>query len=138
MKLDISGIAAGDRCGFGTFGQYSATLAVSRDDRGAARLAMDVIESTETGPVVKDRAPPIAFAGSTLWIGLDLDFTTDQGRLSYSRDGKRWVAAGGAFPLAFAWRTGTFQGQQMVLSCYNAKPGNGYLDIDRFTLRAAR
>ena len=138
VKLDISGIAAGDRCGFGTFGQYSATLAVSRDDRGAAQLVMDVIESTETGPAVKDRTPPIAFAGSTLWIGLDLDFTTDRGRLSYSRDGKRWVAAGGAFPLAFAWRTGTFQGQQMALSCYNAKPGNGYLDIDRFTLRAAR
>ena len=138
VKLDIRNIAAGDRCGFGTFGQYSATLAVTRDGQGAARLATEVIESTDNGPVTKARTAAVGFAGPTLWVGLDLDFTTDRGRLSYSRDGKRWQAAGGDFPLAFAWRTGTFQGQQMALSCYNPKPGKGFLDVDSFTLRAQR
>ena len=95
-----------------------------------------MIESTEQGPKTIDRVAPLAFDGATLWIGLDLDFTTDRGRLSYSRDGVRWQAAGGDFPLAFAWRTGTFQGQQMALSCYNPMPGAGYLDVDSFTLRA--
>ncbi|KQM66988.1 MULTISPECIES: glycoside hydrolase family 43 protein [unclassified Sphingomonas] len=138
VKLDIRHIASGDRCGFCTFGQYSATLAVTRDNRGAASLAMDVIESTEKGPAVDTRMKAAPFTGNTLWIGLDLDFTTDRGRLSYSRDGVRWQAAGGDFPLAFAWRTGTFQGQQMALSCYNPTPGKGHLDVDSFTLRAPR
>jgi len=136
VKLDIRHVAPGDRCGFGTFGQYSATLAVTRNDRGAASLTMDVLESTDTGPVADRRMPATPFAGATLWIALDLDFTTDRGRLSYSGDGVRWQAAGGDFPLAFAWRTGTFQGEQMALSCYNPRPGTGYLDVDSFTLRA--
>ncbi|WP_082467866.1 MULTISPECIES: glycoside hydrolase family 43 protein [unclassified Sphingomonas] len=136
VKLDIRYVAAGDRCGFGTFGQYSATLAVTRNARGAAMLTMDMVESTEEGPVVRNRMPATPFAGTTLWISLDLDFTTDRARLSYSRDGVRWQAAGGDVPLAFAWRTGTFQGQQMALSCYNSTPGSGYLDVDSFTLRA--
>lgn len=136
VKLDIRHVGPGDRCGFGTFGQYSATLAVTRDARGAASLTMDVLESTETEPVADRRMAATPFAGPALWIALDLDFTTDRGRLSYSGDGVRWQAAGGDFPLAFAWRTGTFQGEQMALSCFNARPGNGYLDVDSFTLRA--
>ncbi|MGT2515985.1 glycoside hydrolase family 43 protein [Sphingomonas panni] len=136
VKLDIGHVASGDRCGFGTFGQYSATLAVTRDASGRPSLSMDVIESTDKGPSIDRRITAIPFAGRTLWIGLDLDFTTDRGRLSYSGDGVQWQAAGGDFPLAFAWRTGTFQGQQMALSCYNPAPGKGYLDVDSFRLRA--
>ena len=136
VKLDIGHVAPGDRCGFGTFGQFSATLAVTRDAKGAAVLSMEVIESTERGPSIERRVPAVPYTGSKLWIGLDLDFTTDRGRLSYSRDGVRWQATGGDFPLAFAWRTGTFQGQQMALSCYNPAPGRGHVDVDSFTLRA--
>lgn len=137
VKLDIAHVAKGDRCGFGTFGQYSATLAVTRDYRGAPSLSMDVIESTDDEPRIDRRVPAVPVRGDTLWMALDLDFTTDRGQLSYSGDGRRWQAVGGAFPLAFAWRTGTFQGQQMALSCYNPALGAGYLDIDSFTLKAA-
>jgi hypothetical protein len=63
-----------------------------------------------------------------------MDFETKQGQLAYSSDNKSWNEAGGAFPLAFDWRTGTFQGQQIALSCYNPAPSGGYLDIDSFTL----
>ena len=98
---------------------------------------MDVIESTEGGPRIDRRVQAVPVRGDALWMALDLDFTTDRGQLSYSGDGRRWQAVGGAFPLAFAWRTGTFQGQQMALSCYNPAPGAGYLDIDSFTLKAA-
>ncbi len=137
VKLDIAHVATGDRCGFGTFGQYSATLAVTRSQTGAASLAMDVIESTDNGPKVDRRVAAVPVDSRTLWMALDLDFTTDRGQLSYSSDGRRWQGIGGTFPLAFAWRTGTFQGQQMALSCYNPTPGAGYLDIDRFTLKPA-
>lgn len=138
VKLDIANIRSGDRCGFGTFGQYSATLAVTRDAKGAASLAMDLIESTDTGPNIDNRVAAQPIAGRDLWMAMDLDFTTDRGRLSYSSDGRRWQPIGGDFPLAFAWRTGTFQGEQMAIFCYNPAPGAGFLDVDSFTLKAAK
>ncbi len=63
-----------------------------------------------------------------------MDFGTKQGRVGYSLDNRLWTDVGTAFPLAFDWRTGTFQGQQIAISCYNPAPTGGYLDIDSFTL----
>ena len=40
----------------------------------------------------------------------------------------------GDFPLAFDWRTGTFQGEQYGLFCYNPTGGEGRLDVDSFSL----
>ncbi|GAA0329869.1 glycoside hydrolase 43 family protein [Sphingomonas oligophenolica] len=136
VKLDITHVRPGDRCGFGTLGQYSATIAASRAATGEPYLAMSVIESTEAGPKIDVRVAHQAIAGSRLWIGVDTDFTSDRAVLSYSVDGRHWQALGGSFPLAFAWRTGTFQGEQYALSCYNPRPSAGYLDVDSFTLAA--
>jgi beta-xylosidase len=138
VKLDIANIRRGDRCGFGTFGQYSAALSVTRSAKGPASLSMAVTESTEAGPKTDERAASVPITGTALWMGMDLDFTTARGRLSYSSDGQRWTPVGGEFPLAFAWRTGTFQGEQMAIFCYNPSPGAGFLDVDSFTLKAAR
>ena len=30
----------------------------------------------------------------------------------------------------FDWRTGTIQGEQYALFCYNPKPSEGYVDVD--------
>ena len=138
VKLDIANVRTGDRCGFGTFGQYSATLAVTRDAKGAASLSMDVLESTDAVPTTNRRIMAQPVSGRALWMAMDLDFSKDRGQLSYSSDGKRWQPIGGDFPLAFAWRTGTFQGEQMAIFCYNAVPGAGFLDVDSFTLKAAK
>ncbi|WP_448664210.1 glycoside hydrolase 43 family protein [Sphingomonas sp. CJ20] len=134
VKMDISHVRAGDRCGFGTFGQYSATIAASRGADGKPFLAMSVLESTDQGPKTDLRVARQPIAGSQLWVAVDADFTTDLGALSYSLDGARWTPLGGAFPLAFAWRTGTFQGEQFAISCFNPQPSTGYLDVDSFTL----
>ncbi|KQN81878.1 glycoside hydrolase family 43 protein [Sphingomonas sp. Leaf62] len=138
VKLDIANIRPGDRCGFGTFGQYSATLSVTRAANGAPSLAMEVLESTEAGPRTDRRVAAQPVGGRALWMAMDLDFTIDRGRLSYSSDGRRWQPIGGDFPLAFAWRTGTFQGEQMAISCYNPAPSAGFLDVDSFTLKASK
>jgi hypothetical protein len=39
---------------------------------------------------------------------------------------------GGEFDLAFDWRTGTFQGEQFAVFCFNPQPGDGFLDVDSF------
>ncbi|CDO36541.1 glycoside hydrolase 43 family protein [Novosphingobium sp. KN65.2] len=135
VKLDIAGLRAGDRCGFGTFGQYSATIAASRDPKGHPFLRMSVLESTVSGPREDVRIAEVTISGSDLWLAANADFTTDKGSLSYSVDGKDWVPLGGTFPLAFAWQTGTFQGEQFALSCFNTQSEGGFLDIDSFILQ---
>ena len=39
---------------------------------------------------------------------------------------------GGEFRLAFDWRTGTFQGEQFAIFCFNRNPGNSFVDVDWF------
>jgi hypothetical protein len=95
---------------------------------------MAVLESRQEGPKTDLRVAEQPISGKTVWLGIDADFTTDRGTLSYSLDGRRWTDLGGTFPLAFAWRTGTFQGEQFAIFCYNPKPSTGFLDVDSFTL----
>ncbi|WP_254657303.1 hypothetical protein [Sphingobium fuliginis] len=95
---------------------------------------MMLTESTMDGPKTEVRVPSLSIAGRTLWLRADMDFDAKLGRVAYSLDNRKWAEVGGSFPLAFDWRTGTFQGQQIALSCYNPAPAGGYLDVDSFTL----
>lgn len=134
VKIDTAGMRPGDVCGLGSFGKYSAQLSVVGGARGRRSLRMMLTESMKDGPRTEVRVPALSIPGRTLWLRIDMDFDSSQGRVAYSLDNRKWAEAGGAFPLAFDWRTGTFQGQQIALSCYNPAPAGGYLDIDSFTL----
>ena len=136
MKLDLAGIRAGDICGFGTFGKISAQLSVIGQANGTRALTMRVTDDTINGPKTDVREAAVRIQGNRLWLRTDTDFSKNIGRVGYSLDGKKWTDIGGDFPLAFDWRTGTFQGEQFAISCYNAQPGGGYLDVDSFTLSA--
>ncbi|WP_375194218.1 glycoside hydrolase 43 family protein [Sphingobium sp.] len=135
-KIDTGGIRPGDICGVGSFGKYNAQLSVVGGAKGTRSLRMQLTESTTQGPRTQVRIPSLPIAGRTLWLRTDMDFERKEGRVAYSSDNRRWTEVGGPFPLAFDWRTGTFQGQQFAISCYNSQPGGGYLDIDSFTLSA--
>lgn len=136
VKLDLSGIRPGDVCGFGTFGKVSAQLAVTGRADGSRALTMRVTDAAEDGPKTTVREAGIPLRATRLWLRTDTDFVRNIGRVAYSIDGRRWHGVGGSFPLAFDWRTGTFQGVQFALSCYNPRPGGGHLDVDGFTLAA--
>lgn len=133
-KLDLAGIRPGDVCGFGTFGKISAQLAVRGGQDGARALTMLVTDSTQDGPRAETRIPAVPIAPQEVWLRTDTDFTSATGRFAYSLDGTRWTALGGSFALRFDWRTGTFQGEQFALFCYNPGASGGYLDVDSFTL----
>jgi beta-xylosidase len=137
VKLDLSGIRPGDQCGFGTFGKISARLSVIGAATGRS-LRMEVIDSTTEGPKVEVRVPALPITGQRLWLRTDTDFDTSTGALAYSLDGRRWTVVGGSFPLRFDWRTGTFQGEQFAISCYNPDSSGGHLDVDSFTLSPLR
>ena len=133
-KVDVQGLQPGDLCGFGSFGKYSAQLSVAAAAVGHRSVRMQVTDSTQDGPQTEVRVPSLAIDAPTMWLRVDLDFETDLGRFAYSIDNRQWRDVGTPFPLAFDWRTGTFQGQQIALSCYNSGPDGGYMDIDSVTV----
>jgi len=134
VKLDVRGLAVGDACGFGTFGKFSGQLVVTRTADGRGALSARLVESTQDGPKTTPQGEAMPIPLADLWLSVEMDFTTDKAALGYSLDGKAWTAMPGDFPLAFDWRTGTFQGEQYGLFCYNPKGGEGRLDVDSFTL----
>lgn len=134
VVVDPAGIRPGDVCGFGTFGKFSAQIAVIGQPDGSRALSMRVTESTTSGSKTEVRGTAVPTSAPRLWLRTDMDFTAATASLSYSEDGRRFTPLGGTVPLVYDWRTGTFQGVQFALSCFNPGKAGGALDIDRFTL----
>ncbi|PZU56568.1 MAG: glycosyl hydrolase [Sphingobium sp.] len=132
VKLDTRGLRAGDQCGFGTLGKFNGQIAIVPEGSGRQRLAMRLVEDGRDGRVTHDGASGPLMPAGMLWLRTRMDFTNDKAQLAYSRNGRTWTDLGAPFPLAYDWRTGTFQGPQYALSCYNAAPNGGYLDVDWF------
>jgi Beta xylosidase C-terminal Concanavalin A-like domain len=68
-----------------------------------------------------------------IFLRTELDFDKRRGVCSYSLDEKHWTTLGGEFDLTFDWRTGTFQGEQFAIFCFNPQPGEGFVDVGSFT-----
>lgn len=130
VKLDLTNLQTGDVCGFGTLGKISAHIYATRESGGNITLGMKVRNDTVSG---ETRATGVPFAGTTLYLRTDMDFTTNLGTCSYSTDGVIWANLGGDFPLMFDWATGTFQGEQYAMFCYNPSSSTGFADVDSFT-----
>jgi hypothetical protein len=129
VKLDLSHLAPGDVCGFGTFGKFNSHIAITCGADGKLSLSMNVIED---GGKTETRVTGEPLGASELLLRTDLDFKQNRGTCSYSTDGTRWTNLGGEFRLAFDWRTGTFQGEQFAIFCFNRSPGDGFVDVDWF------
>ena len=78
------------------------------------------------------RAGTVPIPPADIFLRTDLDFVRNKGACSYSLDGQQWTTPGGEFDLAFDWRTGTFQGEQFAIFCFNPQPGDGFVDLDSF------
>ena len=135
--LDLANVKEGDVCGFGTLGKYNGHIAVVGGADGKLSLRMEVIEDTKEGRKAEVRVPSLPIAARKIFLRTDMDFKANMGEVAYSVDGKQWQGMGGSFKLGYDWRTGTFQGQQFALFCYNPKPGAGYLDVDSFEFTRA-
>jgi hypothetical protein len=61
-----------------------------------------------------------------------LDFIHNQGVCSDCLGQTQWKSPGGEFNPAFDWRTGTFQGEQFALCCFNPKTSSGFVNVDWF------
>ena len=134
VKFDLSHLQPGDICGFGTLGKTNGNIAVTCASPGSFTLSMNIIvpmDGTDTNlsTITVATAP---FTGTTIHLRTGLDFIQNLGALLYSADDMTWTQLGGQFNLAYDWATGTFQGEQFAIFCYNPQPGTGYLDVDWF------
>ncbi|BCU77583.1 beta-xylosidase [Luteolibacter sp. LG18] len=132
VKLDLRNLKPGDICGFGTLGKYNGHIAVNCQADGRLFLSMEVIEDTVGESRRAERVSHEAFEGKDLYLRTELDFRGGRARCAYSADGTAWRLLGGDFPATYDWRTGTFQGPQYAIFCYNSSPGPGLLDVDYF------
>lgn len=137
-KLDLAGLQPGDRCGLGTLGKVNAGIAAARGDDG--RLALErhtVIDNGDRQAATVLPGPRAALAGNEAVLRLEMDFERARGALSWQSPAG-WQALGDEFELIYDWRTGTFQGPQAALFCFNTGSGQaGQVDVDwfRFTDR---
>ncbi len=132
VKLDLSGLAPGDRAGIGTLGKVNGNIYVTVDGEGnkLLRTSMD-----HRGVGQHDGAVPVPVVGNDIYLRVDLDFEEELGMCSYSYDGSSWTRFGGVFTLGFDIAHATFQGQKFAIFCYNSDTDSspGYVDVDSFT-----
>ena len=109
----------------------NAHIAATRGRDGGITLAMKV--AVDHGPAeTRVAAEPVT--GMELYLRTDLDFVRNKGTCAYGTDGTHWKTLGGEFDLAFDWRTGTFQGEQFAIFCFNPNSSDGLVDVDWFRL----
>ncbi|MFZ6756323.1 glycoside hydrolase 43 family protein [Undibacterium sp. Ji50W] len=132
VEVDVSNVLAGDVCGFGTMGKFNGHITVQRDAADKLFLSMEVIEDTAIGRQTEVRVSSRPINVSKIHLRTDMDFRKNKAEVAYSLDGRTWNVLGGSFDLGYDWRTGTFQGQQFALFCYNPRPDQGYIDVDSF------
>jgi hypothetical protein len=127
----LSHIKPGDICGFGTLGKINGQIAVHGDADGRISLAMIVSVDRRTSEIRVSTGP---IRATNILLRTEMDFHRNKGGCSYSLDERHWTNLGGEFDLAFDWRTGTFQGEQFAIFCFNPDPKDGFVDIDSFRL----
>lgn len=133
VKLDLSRLKPGDVCGFGTLGKFNGHISVTCGKDGRLLLGMSVIEdNAEEGQKSDVRAESEAITSKEVYLRTDLDLTNGKAVCAYSLDNSSWKEIGGAFDVRYDWRTGTFQGPQFAIFCYNPEPGAGCVDVAGF------
>ena len=138
VTLDLRNLKPGDICGFGTLGKFNGYITITCDEQGELLIGMRVIEDNGDSQNTDERAAPTPIEAATIMLRTDMDFEINRGICAYSLDGETWLSLGGDFTLAYDWRTGTFQGEQFAIFCYNAEPSEGFVDVDSFVFSDER
>jgi xylan 1,4-beta-xylosidase len=127
VKLDVSHLNEGDRAGIGMLGKSVSMLAVECIDPQNFRI---VLSTGIDGEFEVKAIASVLVSEADIDLALQMDFDNASGRCAYRVAGQEWTVLGDKFPLMWDWRTGTFQGEQYALFCYNKSKSDGYVDID--------
>ncbi|WP_342644534.1 glycoside hydrolase 43 family protein [Mucilaginibacter sp. CSA2-8R] len=118
VKLDLSGMANGQRAGLSHFGSpYYAALGIICTSQGK-QLEFFTKDAVTSGAFIK---------GNTLWLrsvwGLD-----GKSNFTYSTDGKTFKSIGETYQLQWA----SYRGDRLAIYNFNNVQDAGYIDVDYF------
>lgn len=118
IKIDISNMVDGQKCGLSHFSNQYASLGVSQDE------GIRKIEYRQNEAVIKSDS---IIDCTYLWLksrwGID-----GKSYFYYSTDGDSYLPFG--LPYQLSW--GYYRGDRIGLYCYNNKEDSGYVDVDYF------
>jgi beta-xylosidase len=136
IKLDLSNLQPGDNCGLGALGKTNGTIAVNCNGPGNYTLSLTLIASLDStkNNLANTTLATTPYTNTTIFLRVSMDFIKSKGTVLYSADGRNWTPLGSQFNIAYDWLTGTFQGEQYAIFCFNPQPGSGYVDVDWFRL----
>ena len=120
VKLDLSGLADGQRCGLAVMGGEDFLIGVRRDG-GATELYRD------NGADTVDAVP---FSGGSVWLRFSFDEPGGKYALSWSADGVEYTESGGAIEPEI----GFWKGVRPALFSYNVLGDGGVALFDEFVL----
>lgn len=136
VKLDLSNLTNGDICGIGALGKSNATISVTCNGASSYTLSLNSIASMDS---TKNNLSTTTLAtapctNSILFLRLTMDFTKNKATVLYGTDGHTWTQLGSQVNISYDWLTGTFQGEQYAIFCYNPQPSAGFADVDSFRM----
>lgn len=138
VKIDISGMKAGDRAGFAAWNGDAGLLTVSHLADGKRCLSAQT-SSVALGPhqsvtgVDTHDIETVPLDGNEVWLRIDADFRpgSDMATFAYSTDGRDWKAIGKPFKMRFDYRR-FFMGTRFAIFNYSTTGNGGYIDVDSF------
>jgi beta-xylosidase len=117
IKLDLGGMADGQKCGLCHFAGTHSLLGVSQEG-ATRRLEFDNNGRVTTGPEI---------VGRDLWLkstwGLE-----GKSQYAYSLDGQTFTDFGDPYQLTW----GNYRGDRIGIYCFNDRAEDGYVDVDYF------
>ncbi len=146
IKIDVSGMADGDRCGFSAYNGDSGVLSIE-DENGQKRLVLTeqkmVLATTDLAASHRaieradvEEIEAVQLSTNELWLRISGDFTygNDWATFAYSTDGQEWHNIGRPIKMVFDYRR-MFMGSKFAIFNYATKALGGYVDVDSFDLK---
>lgn len=141
IKIDISNMKDGDRCGFWGYQSEGAALAIEKQN-GKTRLAMqklNVVMAKGPGKNIEgcqtEEVEAVDIEQNEVWLRILSDFNPgkDELRFAYSLDGETWKELGSTVKVRFDIQC-MFMGTKFAIFNYATKELGGYIDVDQFVL----
>ena len=139
VKLDISHMKDGDRCGFAAFCGTSGVLCVEKNDKKLQLIAeqqdmkLNRQRAVESVASSNTQVVPLKKKTTEIYLCVVGDFTDgkDTATLWYSLDGKEFEKIGPEVKMRFDIST-FFMGTKFAIFNYATKSLGGYVDVDWF------
>ncbi|MBQ8922102.1 MAG: family 43 glycosylhydrolase [Oscillospiraceae bacterium] len=148
IKLDASGMKAGDRAGLSAFQFKYGNVGVYVGNDGKKHVYME--RNTTTGSKVEDESATMIeqkdLSGDEVYLKIDFNFATvdssynvsnniDKANFYYSYDGSNWTKIGDT--LSMSYDLTLFTGYRSAIYSYGTSSAGGYADIDFYDYERA-